>query len=148
MIDEHVVDRILELAKIAYRNGEVPVAAVIVKDGKIIAEAVNEKEGGQAATEHAEILAIQRASKSMGTWRLEETSIYVSLEPCIMCMGAILSARIPKLVYLAYDYSEGAFNGRFKLSAEAIENMNIEIVSGYRAGESAKVLKSFFASKR
>lgn len=146
--EEKILDRVFELAKIAYSKGEVPVAAVIVKDGIIISEAYNRKEEEAMSLNHAEILAIKAATKKLKTWRLKNCIMYVNLEPCLMCMGAIISSRISKLVFCAYDYQEGAINGRYKIASSSIDNLKLKIESGKRIDESAKLMAEFFSKIR
>lgn len=141
-------ERLFELAKFAIEKGEVPVACIIEKDGEIIAEAFNLKETEKKVHYHAEILAIERASEKLNNWRLSDCTLIVTLEPCVMCMGAILAARISKLVYFLYDYNEGGINGKYSLPHEAIENSGIEIVSGLYLEESKKLMQNFFEKKR
>ncbi len=148
MIGSVFLDKVFEQARKALFEGEIPVGAVIVKDGQIIAEAHNTCESDKNPVNHAEILAIQIASKKLNSWRLNGCTMYVNLEPCLMCMGAIIRSRISKLVYCAYDYHEGAFNGRHKIEKESISDIKMEIESGERAEESAKLLKEFFVELR
>lgn len=141
-------DRLFELAKKAGENGEVPVAALIVKDGCIISEAYNLKETNTVVHHHAEILAIEAAAKKACNWRLNEYTIIVTLEPCLMCLGAILASRLKKLVYFAYDYNEGAFHGRYALSETALKNMRLEVESGLYTAETGLLMRNFFEDKR
>ena len=107
-IDEKFMRRAIELAKEAATLDEVPVGALIVRDGKIIAEAYNTRQSDKCATHHAEILAIEQACRALGGWRLPECTLYVTMEPCCMCAGAAVNARIPRVVYGAADIRFGA----------------------------------------
>ena len=148
MNKEDYMEMALKEAKKAYNELEIPVGAIIVKDGVIIAKAHNEKEKRQDSTKHAEILAIQRACKKLNTWRLYDCDMYVSLEPCIMCAGAIINARI-KNVYIAADEPKG---GAFGSSIDVLTAKNINhrpnIIKGIKKEESAKLLQDFFKAKR
>lgn len=127
--------------------GEVPVGAVIVKDGKVIAEAHNMRENGGGATAHAELLAVEKACRALGTWRLSGCTMYVTLEPCPMCAGAIINARMDRLVYGAKDPSGGAMGSVVDLGCYPFYH-NVETLSGVLAEESLELLKDFFRSAR
>ena len=114
--DLEYMDAAMEEARLAEEADEVPIGAVIVHRGRIIAKAHNLREGSKCATHHAEILAIEEACRVLGGWRLPETTIYVTLEPCAMCAGAIINARIPNVVYGAPDLRFGAFGSLIDLS--------------------------------
>lgn len=124
--------------------GEVPIGAVVVKDGEIIARGHNLRESGADPTAHAEMLAIKEASKRLGAWRLTDTTLYVTLEPCPMCMGAILQARITRLVFGPLDPKAGACGSLYDLSNDARLNHAVEVTSGIMEDESANLLKDFF----
>ncbi len=130
----------------AKKRKEVPIGAVIVCDGKIIAKAYNKRENKQLATAHAEILAIEKACRKLRSWRLDNCEIYVTLEPCLMCLGAILNSRIRKLVFGAYD-SKGE-NKAFYLSKNNSLNHNIETVGGVLENQCKEILNDFFKSVR
>lgn len=126
---------------------EVPVGCVIVKDNLVIARAHNLRETKQSTLAHAEILAIEKACKKLGTWRLEDCDIYVTLEPCLMCSGAIINARIGKLIYGTLEPKFGAHQS--KLNAFSITfNHQTEVISGVLAQESERLLKDFFKNIR
>ena len=134
----------IDLAK---KSGkDIPVAAIIVKDGKIIAKAVNEREKSQNTINHAEMLAIQRANKKLKNWRLNGCEMYVTLEPCPMCASAILQARISKLYYGASDLLNGAFGS--KSDMRKIMGYELEVKSGIMEEESIKMLKDYFERLR
>ena len=143
---EYMEEAIAE-AKLAEDIDEVPIGAVIVRDGKIIARAHNTRESSKCATHHAEILAIEEACRTLGGWRLPETTIYVTLEPCAMCAGAIINARIPNVVYGAPDLRFGAFGSLIDLS-EIPLNHKPEIRRHVRCEECKKLLGEYFRKKR
>ncbi len=139
--------RALENARIALEAGDVPVGAVIVKDGEIIAEAYNERELCGRATAHAEILAIERASERLGRWRLSDCEMYVTLEPCTMCAGAILNARIGKLCFALKDANSGALGSVINLNSYPLMH-KVSAECGLCENESRELLSSFFRQKR
>jgi len=135
-------------AEKAVDEGEVPVGAVVVREGTIVGRGHNQVERLQDATAHAEILAIGAAAATLGTWRLSECTIYVSLEPCMMCAGALVLSRIGLLVYAAQDPKAGACGSRIDVLGEPWLNHHVPVVSGVLAEESSRLLSAFFASKR
>ncbi len=147
MTDEEYMRLALDEAKIAASLDEVPVGCVVVRRGEIIATAHNTRETGKCALDHAEITAIRDACRKAGGWRLNDTTLYVSLEPCPMCAGAILNARIDRVVIGARDPRAGAFGSLFDLNALPL-NHKAEITDGVLADESADLLSSFFRRKR
>ena len=138
----------LELARHAGENGEVPVGALLVRDDVLIAEAHNLRETRGSPIAHAEMLAIQAASEKIGNWRFIDTTLYVTLEPCPMCAGAIVLARIPKVVYATTDPKSGAAGTLYNILQDARLNHQVELVSGVLAEESSALLKSFFQQRR
>lgn len=138
----------LKEAQKAFLIDEVPVGCVIVKDGKIIARAFNKKEINNDPLGHAELRAIIKASKKLKSWRLIDCVLYVTLEPCAMCSGAIMGSRIKKVVYGASDPKGGAMGERFNLFKEPIVNHVPEITPGVLAPECGELLKTFFKEKR
>jgi tRNA(adenine34) deaminase len=136
-----------EAAKAA-EEGEVPVGAVIVHNSMVIGRGYNRAEGLKDATAHAEILAIGAASETLGDWRLEGCTIYVTLEPCPMCAGAIVQARIPLLVYSAPDPKAGACGTLYNIVDDSRLNHRVEVVSGVREEESTALLQDFFRRLR
>ena len=138
----------LELAKQAAENGEVPVGAILVRDGVSIAEASNLREQSGSPIAHAEMLVIQAASEEIGNWRFIDTTLYVTLEPCPMCAGAIVLARIPKVVYGTTDPKAGAAGTLYNILQDERLNHRVELVSGVLADESSALLKSFFQERR
>ena len=147
MTDEEYMRLALGEAEIAAGLDEVPVGCVVVRRGEIIATAHNTRETGKCALDHAEITAIRNACRKVGGWRLNDTTLYVTLEPCPMCAGAILNARIDRVVIGARDPRAGAFGSLFDLNALPL-NHKTEITDGVLAEESADLLSSFFKRKR
>ena len=147
MTDEFYMSEAIKLALLAKEEDEVPVGALIVKDGEIIARAYNTREKSKCATHHAEILAIEEACRVLGGWRLPGVTLYVTMEPCCMCAGAIINARIPRVVFGAPDLRFGAFGSLIDISAAGL-NHKPEIVGGVLGDECAKILSDYFKSKR
>ena len=147
-MEEKFMKDALKEAKKAYQKDEVPVGAVIVKDGKIISRAYNLKESKKDTTCHAEILAIKKASKRLESWRLEGCSMYVTLEPCPMCTGALIQARIDKVVIGTMDYKTGACGSVLNLSNDYKFNHKLDIETGIMKEECEKILQDFFKDLR
>ena len=147
-IAEKYMKEALKEAKKAYNKLEIPVGAVIVKDGKIIARAHNEKEKKHDTTKHAEILAIQKASKKLEAWRLSDCEMYVTLEPCPMCAGAIIQARIKKVYIGANDEKTGACGSVLNLFEDYKFNHKVDLEKGILNKECQKILKDFFKELR
>lgn len=139
--------RAIELAKQASLEGEVPVGAVVVKDNEIVGEGRNRREFGKNALYHAEIEAIDNACKKLGGWRLWQCDLYVTLEPCPMCAGAIINSRIKNVYFGAFDNKAGSFGSVVNFN-ELPYNHKPEIISGVMADECAFLLKSFFKNLR
>ena len=129
-------------------KGEVPIGAVIVKDDKVIAKAHNLRQNKQIATFHAEVLAIQKACKKLNSWRLDDCEMCVTLEPCIMCAGAITNARLKKVYFGAYEPKGGACESRFSLLSEGVLNHTTEYEGGVLEDECSKMLTDFFKKRR
>ena len=144
---EGYMRRALELAREAAAQGEVPVGCVIVRHGKIIGEGRNRREEKQSTASHAEMEAIAMANEAMGSWRLRDAELYVTLEPCPMCAGAILNARIGRVFYGARDDAMGAVGGVLNLFMEEFPNRPA-VVGGVLGEECAAVLRDFFAVLR
>lgn len=138
----------LKEAKKAYNKDEVPVGAVIVKDEKIIARAHNIKELKKDTTKHAEIIAIQKASKKLDTWRLEGCTLYVTLEPCVMCTGAIIQSRLDKVVIGTMDEKTGACGSVLNILEEYKFNHVVEVKKGIMEEECRKIIQTFFKELR
>jgi len=147
MTDHFFMQRALELAGQALAIGEVPVGTVIVRGDTIVSEAFNKRESGKNALLHAEIIAIDEACKKLGGWRLHMCDLYVTLEPCPMCAGAIVNSRIKRVVYGAKDSRAGAFGSVMNLNAYPL-NHKPEIVSGIYEQEAVKLLQQFFIDLR
>lgn len=138
----------LELAQRAAGEGEVPVGAVVVHEGRIVGEGWNRPIGNSDATSHAETEAIRAACKTLGNYRIPGSSLYVTLEPCVMCSGAIMHARIGRVVFGASDPKTGACGSVVDLFAESKLNHHATVEGGVLAEESVALLKSFFAGRR
>lgn len=137
----------LKEAKKSLLTGDVPVGCVIVYDDKIIARGHNKREDKQQSLAHAEIVAINKACKKLGSWRLEDCTMYITLEPCVMCSGAIIQARIPRVIYGAYDYRFGAHKSLINLF-DVKFNHNVEISGGVLENECSIIIKDFFKELR
>ncbi len=142
------MEKALELARKAEAAGEVPVGAVIVKDNQLIAEGWNQPITSHDATSHAEIMAMREAGEKLNNYRLIDTTVYVTLEPCSMCVGAMIHARVAKVVYGASELRTGALGGAFNLLEANQHNHLFEVESGLMAEESKVLLQSFFQSRR
>lgn len=138
----------LEQARQAAEAGEVPVGAVLVHGGILLAAAANRPIADSDPSAHAEILAIREAAQKSGNYRLPETTLYVTLEPCIMCMGAILHARIRRLVFGALDPKTGAAQSRYTIGTDDLLNHRLEIACGILEAECSRILKDFFKERR
>ena len=139
--------RAIENAKTAFDAGDVPVGAVIVKDGEIIAEAFNEREASGNAIAHAEVLAIERACKRLGRWRLSDCEMYVTLEPCPMCAGAILNARLGCVYYALKDANAGAMGSVLNINSYPLL-YKVKVEKGECEEESRNLLSAFFKARR
>jgi tRNA(adenine34) deaminase len=142
------MSRALDLAREAQSAGEVPVGAVIVKDGVIIGEGWNRPISTHDPSAHAEMIAMRAAAQSLGNYRLLNTTLYVTLEPCAMCAGAMVHARVKRLVYAAADPRAGAAGSIFNIVQHEALNHRLEIAGGLLGQECATLLRSFFASRR
>ncbi len=145
---EYYMKQALKEAEKAYKKLEVPVGAIIVKNGKIIARAHNQKEEKKDTTKHAEILAIQKASKKLQSWRLIDCEMYITLEPCSMCAGAIINSRIKKIYIGANDEKTGAAGSVLNLFNDYKFNHKVEVEKGLLKKECEKILKDFFKELR
>lgn len=148
MIDADRIRRALDLARRAEGEGEVPVGAVIVRDDEVLGEGWNRTITLSDPTAHAEILALREAGERQGNYRLPGATLYVTLEPCAMCVGAMIHARIERLVYGAHDPKTGAAGGRFDLLGSSAHNHSIEMEGGVLADECGTLLQDFFRKKR
>lgn len=145
---DYFMQEALNEAKLAGNEGEVPIGAVIVFENQIIARAHNHREKDQLATAHAELIAIERANQVLQSWRLEDTALFVTLEPCIMCAGAIINARVPAVYYGAQDAKGGATQSLYHLLEDQRLNHRVFVQSDVRAKESSRLLQQFFAKIR
>jgi tRNA(adenine34) deaminase len=148
MSDDEAMDVALAEARAAAAEGEVPVGAVCVVDGQIVARRHNERERTGDPTAHAELLALRDAAAAIGGWRLHAATIVVTLEPCPMCAGAMVAARLERLVFGAPDPKAGACGTLYNLCADPRLNHEVEVTGGVRGGESGALLTSFFAARR
>ena len=145
---EYYMRQALKEAEKAYKKLEIPVGAIIVKDGKIIARAHNQKETKKDTTKHAEILAIQKASKKLNSWRLLDCEMYVTLEPCTMCAGAMINARIKKVHIGTMDEKTGAAGSVLNLFEDYKFNHTVQVEKGILKQECEDILKKFFKELR
>ena len=148
LLDKQFMEMALAQAQAAFTADEVPVGAVIVQGSRLLAEARNQREELSDPTAHAEMIAITQAAAAVGSWRLEDCTLYVTLEPCPMCAGAILQARIPRVVYGADDPKAGALHSLYQLGNDHRLNHRVESVGGLLADRCGGILTEFFASKR
>jgi tRNA(adenine34) deaminase len=146
--DEYFMRLALREAERALEHDDVPVGCVVARDGELIGAAPNERELRGDPTAHAEILALREASKALGSWRLTDSVVYVTLEPCAMCAGALVLARVARVVYGAVDPKAGAAGSVLNVLAEPRLNHRPEVAGGLLADESAALLREFFASRR
>ena len=146
--DHYYMELALEEARLAYQEDEVPIGAVIVRNGEVLARDHNRKERDQNAMHHAEVMVIQEAVRKLGTWHLEDCDLYVTLEPCLMCTGALINSRIRRIVFAARDPKGGAILSSLLLSEVRNLNHHPEIVEGICKDESSRLLKDYFKEKR
>jgi tRNA(adenine34) deaminase len=146
--DEYFMRLALREAERALEQGDVPIGCVVAQHGEVIAAAPNERELRGDPTAHAEVLALREAAKAVGGWRLLDTVAYVTLEPCAMCSGALVLARVPRVVYGTTDPKAGAAGSVLDVLAEPELNHRPVVAGGLLAGESAALLREFFATRR
>lgn len=146
--DSQFMELALQQARLAPRVGEVPIGAVLVVDNLVIAAAHNYREISQDPTAHAEVIIIRKAAEQLKTWRLTDSTLYVTLEPCPMCAGAIMQARIPRLVFGAWDPKAGACGSILDIPSERRFNHRVQVIGGLHEEESRRLLQEFFRSKR
>ncbi|MDC1474199.1 nucleoside deaminase [Candidatus Nanopelagicales bacterium] len=148
-LHEGFMRQAIEQAKIAARRGDIPIGAVIVTDqGEIIARAGNSREQHQDPTAHAEILALRAAGAQLGDWRIARSTMYVTLEPCPMCAGAITMARVPQLVIGSWNEEYGAVGSRWDLVRDQRMNHQVEVIPGVLENETGQLVREFFSEKR
>jgi tRNA(adenine34) deaminase len=146
--DHHWMRRALELAREAADSGEAPVGCVVVSGGEIVGEGRNSPVGFLDPTAHAEILALREAAIAIGNYRLTEAALYCTLEPCVMCAGALVNARIRRLVFGARDLRFGGVRSKFQVADSPLLNHRVEIVEGVMGAEATELLQKFFAARR
>jgi len=146
--DQEFMHEALLEARKAFTKGEVPIGAVLVRDRQIIARGHNLREEQADPTAHAEILALREAAGRLGGWRLPNTTLYVTIEPCPMCAGALVQARVSRLVYGAPDYKAGAVHSLYTITEDDRLNHRLEVTGGILAEESAELMQLFFRSRR
>jgi tRNA(adenine34) deaminase len=146
--DNRFMRMALEEARVAFHEGEVPVGAVLVKDGRVVAIAHNRRESSHDPTDHAEMLAIRDGASKYGNWRLADATLYVTKEPCVMCAGAMVNARLGRLVYGCKDEKGGAVDSLYPLLSDKRLNHQVEVLSGVLGEECAAILKRFFRDRR
>jgi len=147
-LEQHFMRLAIERAREAERHGDVPIGAVVAREGELLAAAGNERELRRDPTAHAELLAIRAAAEALGGWRLPGTTLYVTLEPCAMCAGAIVLARVPTVVFGAADPKAGAAGSVLDVLAEPALNHRPAVTGGVLGEECAALLRDFFASRR
>ncbi len=146
--DETFMHEALRLAEEAERSGEVPVGAVLVLDGKIVGRGFNSPIAKHDPTAHAEILAVREAAEAIGNYRVENATLYVTLEPCVMCAGALVTARVSRLVFGARDLRFGGVRSKFQIADTELLNHRLEITEGVLGTECAAKLQRFFSERR
>ena len=146
--DDELMGLALAEAERCLEHGDVPVGAVVVRNGAVVGAGRNARERLQDPTAHAEILALREAAQAAGSWRVLDATLYVTLEPCAMCAGAIVLARVPRVVYGATDAKAGAAGSVLDVLAEPRLNHRPTVLGGVRAGEAAALLRAFFAGRR
>jgi len=147
-MDERYMRMAIDAAQVADENEDVPIGAVIVHEGQVIARAYNEREQLKDPTAHAEIIALTQAAAALGMWRLHGCTIYVTLEPCPMCAGALVMARLDRLVYGCTDPKAGACGSLYDICRDGRLNHRLEVTSGVLAGDCAAMLQAFFRQRR
>jgi tRNA(adenine34) deaminase len=146
--EEDFLREALDLAREAERGGEVPVGAVVVLDGRVLGRGRNSSISRSDPTAHAEILALREASAATGNYRLEGATMYATLEPCVMCAGALVAARVSRLVFGARDLRFGGVRSKFRLADSEVLNHRVEIVEGVLGAECAELMQRFFSARR
>lgn len=146
--DNYWMGKAIDQAKVAQKKGEVPIGAVIVKDGAVIARGHNLRESMNDPAAHAEMIAIRKAAKKLSSWRLTGATLYVTLEPCTMCMGAVILSRLDRVVFGSYDPKGGAAGSLFDFSNDKRLNHSVILTPGVRGDETSALLSNFFAALR
>lgn len=148
LVDEQWMAKALVLAKEAEAMGEVPIGALVVHAGQVVGQGYNRRETDKDPLGHAELIAIKDAAASLGRWRLNDCTLYVTLEPCAMCAGALVNARVGRLVFACADPKAGAVSSLFELCTDARLNHRLQVSTGVLADECSALLKSFFKALR
>ena len=148
MQDKDYMMMALEEARLAAEEGEVPVGAVLVKDDEVLARTHNRREATGNPLDHAELLALKEGASRLGGWRLDGSTLYVTLEPCPMCAGALVQARVARLVFGARDLKLGAAGSRYNLVSDEITNHRLEVMDGILEKDCRDLLRQFFESRR
>jgi len=138
----------LDEARKAYNIGEIPIGAVLIVEGQVVASGHNMRESWHDATAHAEMIVIREACQKLGRWRLTGATLYVTIEPCPMCAGALVMSRIDRLVYGSADYKAGAVESIFNVTQNSALNHSMMVTSGVRTDECSEIMKEFFRSRR
>ncbi len=146
--DDAAMALALDEARAAIAHGDVPIGAVVVVDGAVVARRHNERELAADPTAHAEVLALQDAARAAESWRLEDATVYVTIEPCAMCAGALLNARVARVVFGAADLKAGACGSLYNLGADPRLNHEFAVRAGVRADECADLVTTFFSARR
>lgn len=146
--DSYWMGKAIDQARVAQAKGEVPIGAVIVKDGAVIARGHNLRESKNDPAAHAEMIAIRKAAKKLSSWRLTGATLYVTLEPCTMCMGAVILSRLDRVVFGSYDPKGGAAGSLFDFSNDKRLNHSVILTPGVRGDETSALLSNFFAALR
>ena len=146
--EELFMEKALELARLAESNGEVPVGAIVVVDGQVRGSGFNSPIRLMDPTAHAEMLALREAASSIGNYRLEGATLYSTLEPCVMCAGALVAARVGRLVFGARDLRFGGVRSKFRLADSELLNHRVDVVEGVCAAECLSIVKGFFDKRR
>jgi tRNA(adenine34) deaminase len=147
-VDERYMRMALDAAQVAEANGDMPIGTVIVHEGRVIARAYNQREQLKDPTAHAEIIALTQAAAALGMWRLHGCTVYVTLEPCPMCAGALVQARIDRLVYGCTDPKAGACGSLYDICRDGRLNHRLQVTSGVLAEDCASLLQAFFRQRR
>ena len=146
--DHDLMGLAIDEARVAAEQGEVPIGAVVVIDGKVVARRHNERERTQDPTSHAELLAVRDASAAVGSWRLENATVVVTLEPCAMCAGLMINARVGRVIFGARSFENGACGSLYHLGSDPRLNHEFETVSDVRADECSELLSAYFSDLR
>lgn len=146
--DDYFMRLAIEEGEAAYERNEVPVGAVLVVDNQVIAKAHNSKEAANDPTAHAELMVIRSAAMSRGEWRFADATLYVTKEPCVMCAGAMINARLGRLVYGCKDERFGAVNSRYQILHDPALNHQVRVLPGVLEAECAEILRKFFRMRR